>query len=136
MKKATYNQSFLNAFSWEKSMSFISNWLVTAIAVAVAAWIVPGIEIVGGNVMAAAVSALVLALLNATVKPIFNFLSLPITVLTLGLFQLVLNAIILELASYFSRNIFHAGIAIESFGAALFGAIVIALVSAIVGKVI
>ena len=117
-------------------MSFISNWLVTAIAVAVAAWIVPGVEIVGGNVMAAAVSALVLALLNATVKPIFNFLSLPIAVLTLGLFQLVLNAIILELASYFSRNIFHAGIAIDSFGAALFGAIVISLVSAIVSKVI
>ncbi len=117
-------------------MSFVSNWLTTAIAVAVAAWLVPGIEIVGGNIMAAAVSALALALLNATVKPIFEFFSLPVTLLTLGLFQLVLNAVILELASYFSRNIFHAGITISSFGAAILGALVISLVSSIVGKVI
>lgn len=117
-------------------MGFISNWLATAIAVAVATWVVPGIGIVGGNIMAAAVSALVLALLNATVKPVFSLLSLPITVLTLGLFQLVLNAFILELASYLSRNFFYAGIVIDSFGAALIGAIVISLVSAIVSQLI
>lgn len=117
-------------------MGFFGTWLVTAIGCAVAMWLVPGITAVGGTWSAAAVGALVLALLNATVKPVLKVLSLPINVLTLGLFSLVLNALMLELASYLSRNIFHAGMAVDSLWAAIFGAIVISIVSAIVGSVI
>ena len=117
-------------------MGFIGSWLATAIATAVAIWIVPGIEAVGGSWAAPIFTALVLGVLNATIKPVIGFFSIPLKVLTLGLFSLVVNAVVLELASYFSRNIFHAGICVESFGAALLGAIVISVVGAVVGSVI
>ena len=80
--------------------------------------------------------ALALALVNATLKPILALLSFPITIVTLGLFYLVLNALMLELASYLSREIFHAGISIESFGSAFFGAIIISIVATVVGLVV
>ena len=74
--------------------------------------------------------------MNATLKHILAILSLPITIVTLGLFYLVLNALMLELASYLSREIFHAGISIESFGSAFFGAIIISIVATVVGLVV
>lgn len=117
-------------------MRFIANWLVTAIACAVAIWIVPGIYPVGGTLAGAAFCALVLALLNATVKPILQVLSVPLSVLTLGLSYLLVNAIVLELASWLSRNIFHAGIVIDSILSAVLGAIVISVVSWIVSAVV
>lgn len=118
-------------------MSFFASWIATAIATAVAIWLVPGIEAIGASTtMAAVFTALVLGILNATVKPILSFLSFPITVVTLGIFHLVINAIMLELASYLSRNIFHNGVVVESFVAAVIGAIVIAVVGSIVGSII
>ena len=60
-------------------------------------------------------------------------LALPLTIGTLGIFYVVVNAMVLELASFLSRNIFHAGIAIESFGSALVGAVIISIVSMLVG---
>ena len=80
--------------------------------------------------------ALALSLLNATVRPLLQVLSLPITVISLGIFHLVVNAVVLEMASALSRNVFHAGIAIESFGAAFLGAIVISVVSMLVGGIV
>ena len=114
-------------------MGFLGSWIATSIATAVAIWLVPGIEAVGGSWAAPIFTALVLGILNATFKPAMNFFSIPLKVLTLGLFGLVINAIVLELASYLSRNIFHAGIYVESFGAAFLGAIVISLVGMFVG---
>ena len=112
---------------------FLGKWLVTAVACAVAIWIVPGIEAVGGTWAGPIMCALTLALLNATIKPVMQLLALPLTLVTLGIFYVVVNAILLELASYLSRNIFHAGIAIGSFGSALLGAVIISLVSMLVG---
>ena len=117
-------------------MEFIGSWIATAIATAVAVWIIPGIGSIGGSVAAPLFTALVLGILNATIKPIADVLSLPVKILTLGIFSLVLNAIFLELASYLSRNIFHAGIVVDSFGAAFFGAIVISIVGTIMGGII
>lgn len=117
-------------------MRFVAKWLVTTVAVAVAVWLVPGIVPIGGMWEAALVFALVLSFLNATVKPVLQLLSVPITFVTLGLFYLIVNAAVLELASYLSRNIFHAGIAIDSFGAAFFAAIVISVVSMVVSGVV
>ncbi|EHF01571.1 MULTISPECIES: phage holin family protein [Olsenella] len=116
-------------------MSFLGTWFVTAIATMAAIALVPGIEAVGGSWMGPAMCALMLALVNATVKPVATFFSLPLNFLTLGLFSLVINALMLELASYLSRNVFHAGILISSFGAAFFGAIVISVVASLVGGV-
>ena len=116
-------------------MPFIGSWFITAIATAAAIWLVPGIEAVGGTWAGPIFCALALAFVNAVVKPVMTVLSIPITILTLGIFYLVINALMLELASRLSRNIFHAGISIDSFGAAFLGAIVISIVSAILGAV-
>ena len=114
-------------------MGFLGKWFVTAIACAAAIWIVPGIEAVGGSWAGPIMCALTLALLNATLKPVMQVLALPLTIATLGIFYVVVNALVLELASYLSLNIFHAGIAIESFGSALLGALIISIVSMFVG---
>lgn len=117
-------------------MGFIGSWITTAIATAVAIWLVPGIEAIGGSWAAPIFTALVLGILNATVKPVLKVLSLPVNLLTLGIFGLVVNAFVLGLASYLSRNIFHAGVYVDGFGAAFVGAIVISLVGMFVGSVI
>lgn len=117
-------------------MGFIGTWLASAIAVGAAIWLVPGIEVVGGTWAAAAFTALFLALVNTLVRPVVSLLSLPFTIITLGLFSLVINAFMLELASYLARNITHTGIVIESFGSAFVAAIVVAVVTMIVGGVV
>ncbi|MDD5799879.1 MAG: phage holin family protein [Coriobacteriales bacterium] len=111
-------------------MRFIGRWFVTAFAAAVAIALIPGIRAVGGWVGIISV-AFILALVNATVKPIMQALALPLTLLTLGIFYLVVNALVLELASWLSMGIFGSGIYISSFSAAFFGAIIISIVSMI-----
>lgn len=117
-------------------MGFIGSWVATAVATAVAIWLVPGIEAIGGSWAAPIFTALVLGILNATIKPVIGFFSIPLKVVTLGFFSLIVNAVVLELASYFARNIFHAGIYVESFGAAFLGAIVISVVGTLVSGII
>ncbi len=118
-------------------MNFIIRWIVTAIAVGVAVWIVPGITTVGPNgTIAIAIGALVLSLVNVSIKPIAQMLSLPITVLTLGIFFLVVNALLLELAAWASTGLFGSGIAVDGFGSAFFGSIIISIVSALVNSFI
>ena len=118
-------------------MKFLIRWLVTAIAVGVTVWIIPGITTVGGNAtIAIAVGALVLSLVNMVLKPILQALSMPITVLTLGIFYLIVNALLLELAAWAATGIFGSGIAIDGFGSAFIGSIVISIVSAIANGII
>lgn len=114
-------------------MNFLARWLLTAVAVLLTAWLVPGIGIVGNGLLAAVWTALALAFVNAWIKPVLETLALPLTVLSLGLFALVINAGMLELASFLARNVFFAGIYIESFGSALLGSIVIAILTAMLG---
>lgn len=117
-------------------MGFIAKWLAGSIAVGVAVWLVPGIEIVGGTYAAPVFTALFLAIVNALIKPALKVLGFPLTVVSLGLFSLVINAFMLELAGYLSRNITHAGIVVEGFGAAFLGAIIVSLVTMLLGSVI
>lgn len=118
-------------------MNFIIRWIVTAVAAAVAVWLVPGISTVGpDSLMAVGVFALVLSLVNACIKPIAQFASFPLSVLTLGIFYLIVNALLLELAAWASAGLFGSGIAIASFGSAFVGSIVISIVSALVNGII
>ena len=118
-------------------MNFLIRWIVTAIAVGAAVWIVPGIAAVGSNAtIAIAAMALILSLINVSLKPILQALSMPITVLTLGIFYLIVNALLLELAAWAAGGIFGSGIVISGFGSALLGSIVISIVSAIVNSII
>ena len=114
-------------------MNFIIRWIATAVAVAAAVWIIPGITTVGNDAtIAIIIGALVLSLVNMVLKPIFQLLSLPITIITLGIFYLIVNALLLELAAWASTGLFASGIAIDGFGSAFLGSIVISIVSAIV----
>lgn len=117
-------------------MAFLGTWIVTAIAVACAAWLVPGIAVVpAGSWIAVAIAALMLALVNQVVRPILRVLSLPLTVLTLGIFHFVVNALMLSLASWLSLNLFGSGIVVSGFGAAFWGALIVSIVASIVEAV-
>lgn len=118
-------------------MGFILRWIVTAVACGVAVWIVPGITTIGSDATIAVVAlALILSLINVSLKPILQVLSLPITVITLGIFYLIVNALLLELAAWAATGVFGSGIYIDGFGSALLGSIVISIVSAIVNGII
>lgn len=119
-------------------MSFIIRWLITALAAGVAVWLVPGIEIIGGDSawIAIAIFALFLSLINISIKPILQLLSLPVTVVTLGIFYLVVNTLLIYLAAWLANGIFGVGFTIMSFGSAFVASIVISIVSALLNSLI
>jgi len=103
-------------------MGFLIRVLVNALAILAAAHIVPGIEVSGGLAVVAA--GLVLALINAVVRPVLLFLTLPFTLVTLGLFLFVLNAFCLWLTSFLVT-----GFVVHGFWAAVLGALLVSVVS-------
>jgi putative membrane protein len=115
----------------------IVRWLITAIALVIAAWLIPGIRVQDQNAwVAVAVMAAVLGLVNAFVRPLLTFLSCPLILLTLGLFLLVINAATLGLASWLAVNLFGVGFYIDGFWSALFGSIVVSIVSFVLSLVL
>ena len=104
-------------------MYLVVRWLITAVALVVAAWLVPGIRVEDQNAwIAVAVMALILGLVNAFVRPVLTLLSCPLVLLTLGLFLLVINAAMLGLvAALFD------GFRIAGFGSAVLGSIIISI---------
>jgi len=106
----------------------IIRWIITTIAVLVTAMIIPGIEITGDGIIVALAVAVILGLVNAIIRPILILLSCGCIVLTLGLFMLVVNAASLWLASWFSQ-LLGIGFYVDGFFPALFGSIVISLIS-------
>ena len=103
-------------------MGFLIRILVNGAAILLAASIVPGVAV--RSVTSALVAGLVLALINAIVRPILMVLTLPITLVTLGLFIFVLNAFCFWLAS-----VFVPGLTVVGFWAALLGSLIVSLVS-------
>ena len=110
-------------------MTFIASWIVSALGVAAAVWLVPGIQPTGEGFGPILLMALALAFVNAFIKPVAKFLGAPITFLTLGIFLLVINAFMLEIASWLSINVLGGGVVISSFGSAAVGSIIISIVS-------
>jgi putative membrane protein len=78
-------------------MIFLIHWLITTIAILIAAYLLPGVTVKG--FFAALVTALVLGLINTFIRPILLILTLPINILTLGLFTFVINALLIMLTS-------------------------------------
>lgn len=107
--------------------SFLLTWILTAVALILTAYIVPGISIASFKV--AIVAAVVLGLVNAIVKPILFFFTLPLTILTLGLFIFVLNAIAFSLVAYFTPGFY-----INGFFPALFGSILLSIISSVLNN--
>ena len=99
---------------------------------------IPGIDIVGtgsswGSI---AVMALIIALLNMTIKPFLQLIGLPITVLSLGVFYLVINTILLYVAASMGNALFGAGFVIDSFGSGFVASIVISIVSGFMNSIL
>ena len=118
-------------------MGFFVRWIVTAIAVAVAVWLVPGVSVIGSQIWVGVLFlSLILALINMSVKPILQLLSLPVSVITLGLFDLVVNTLMLYLAAWLANALFGIGFEIATFGSAFVAAIVISIVSVFLNGVI
>lgn len=103
-------------------------WLINGVALYVAAELVPGIHADGGW-QVLAFMALIFGLVNALIRPILRFLTCPLIMLTLGLFTLVINALMLMLASWLGRQL-GLGFYVAGFWpAAFWGALVISVVS-------
>lgn len=117
-------------------MNFILRWLITSVALLVAVYLVPGIRVEENAFLAIVIMALVLGLINAFVKPVLEFLSCGLIVLTLGLFLLVINAFMFWLASYVTADVLHMGFYVRDFWSALLGSIVVSIVSFILSIVI
>lgn len=102
-------------------MKLILHWLVAAAAVGIAAYLVPGVTV---TVEGALIAAVVLAAINIFLRPALFVLTLPITVVTLGLFSLVLNALLVMLAS-----LAVPGFRVDGFWSALLFALVLAVIN-------
>ena len=103
-------------------------WLINTLGLVVVVQVVPGIH--AGSLTTLAIAALVLGLLNAIVRPILFVLTLPLTIVTIGLFLIVVNGIMLELTAWLVP-----GFRIDSFGWACAGAIVLGLISLIAHRI-
>ena len=111
-------------------MRLLLNWVLSAVAVWIVAHVVPGVHVSGA--VAALIAALVIGFINATLGLLLKILTFPLTLVTLGLFWLVINALMLELASSLLSPGFH----VSGFLAAFVGAIVLSLVNLILKAII
>ena len=109
-------------------MRLLLKFLVTVLAILLAAYIVPGIEVAG--FYAAVIAALVLGAINLTLRPILLLLTLPINLLTLGLFTFVINALLFWFVAGFLEDIEVAG-----FVPAFIGALIISVAHTVGEKV-
>lgn len=106
---------------------FLLTWLASAVALLITAQIVPGFVV--RTFVAALVAAVVIGLVNALIRPILSILAFPITLITFGLFTLVLNALTLWLASAITPGY---DFQIRGFLAAFLGSIVLSIVSSLI----
>lgn len=104
----------------------IAHWIISAIAIALASYLIPGVTV---TLIGALVLAVVLGLINALIKPLVLALTLPINILTLGLFSLVINAPLVMLASYVVP-----GFAVVGFWPAFWFAILLSLINGLFGQ--
>jgi putative membrane protein len=104
------------------TMRLIINWIVSAISLLVVAYLVPGIYV--HSFGAALIAAAVIGIINATLGLFLKIITLPLTLITLGIFWFIINALMLELASYLVR-----GFEVRGFAPAFVGAIVLSVVS-------
>jgi putative membrane protein len=110
-------------------MRLLLNWVLSAVAVWIVAQVVPGVHVNGA--VAALIAALAIGLINATVGALLKIITFPLTLLTLGLFWFVINALMLELASAVVP-----GFQVRGFLAAFIGAIVLSLVNLVLKGIV
>lgn len=106
-------------------MKTIMQWIISALAIGVAAYLLPGVDV---TPVGALVLAVVLAIINIFIKPVLFILTLPVTIVTLGLFSLVVNALLV-----WGAAAIVPGFAVAGFWSAFFFAIILALVNVVFG---
>ena len=109
--------------------SFVLNLAINIIAILVAVWLVPGIDL-RGQWWAPVIVALLFGLLNTGIRPLLLLLALPFLIITLGFFMLVINGLMLYLTSWLAQG-FGIDFAIRGLGAAILGALVVSLVGSV-----
>lgn len=102
---------------------------LNAVALIVTAYIVPGFHV--DNFTTAILAAIVLGVVNTFIKPILNFISIPLTIITLGLFVLIINAIVLFIVSAIVK-----GFSVDGWVPAILGAIVLSITSTILNAIL
>jgi len=112
-------------------MRILIHWLITSVALVVAAWLVPGIRVEREAWTIFAAMAVILGLVNAIVRPLLKLMSCPLIILTLGLFVLVINGLTLWMASAIAVRWFHVGFYVDGFAPAFIGALIVSIVSVI-----
>jgi putative membrane protein len=110
-------------------VSLLLHWLISALSLMIVAYLFPGIQLQGLG--AALIAPIVIGLINATIGLILKIVTFPLTILTLGIFWLVINALMLQLAAAFVPGFYVAG-----FLSAFFGAIVLSIVSTILHSLV
>lgn len=108
---------------------FLVKWLVMTVAVLASSYVIPGIHVDGFG--AALIAALLLGLVNIFVRPLLILLTLPMTIMTLGFFLLILNALLLYFVAWLVN-----GFAIAGFFSALIGSIFISIVSTLTSSLL
>jgi putative membrane protein len=110
-------------------LRLLAHWLVNAIALLLVAYLYSGVHV--SSLPAALAAALVLGLVNVLVRPLIVLLTLPVTLLTLGLFLFVINALLF----WFVAEVVH-GFSVDGFGPALLGSILYSVITLIAGWIL
>jgi putative membrane protein len=114
-------------------IKFVFRWLINAVALYAAIWLVPGIAL-RGSWMDVIWLALIFGLLNALVRPLLKFLTCPLIILTLGLFTIIINTVMLLLTSRIGQ-VFGIGLSVDGFWTAVLGSLVISVVSIVMSVI-
>ena len=114
---------------YHEAMKIITRILVTALALLITARLITGIDVEG--IYPAIIAALILGILNVVVKPILVILTLPVTIVTLGLFMFVINAGLFMFTASFIQ-----GFSVSGFWIALLGSLIVSVISAIVNNIL
>lgn len=118
-------------------MKLLLRWIIIAISLVVALWLIPGIRIEETTAwIAIGVMAAVLGLVNAVIRPILAFLSCGCIIATMGLFMFVINAVTLWLASWISVNWLNIGFHVDGLWPAFWGGLIVSIVSFVLSLIL
>lgn len=109
-------------------MNIILKWILFALLIMFIAWVIPGITVTG--FISALIVVIVLSIVNLFIRPLVELISLPLNVITLGIFSLIVNALLFLLAAKFSP-----GFQIDGFWSGFFGALILSVFTPMIDKI-
>ncbi len=109
-------------------MNMILKWILFALLIMFIAWVIPGITVTG--FISALIVVIVLSIVNLFIRPVVEFISIPLNVITLGIFSLIINALLFLLAAKFSP-----GFQIDGFWSGFFGALILSVFTPLIDKI-